>query len=461
MDNTLINLLKNKHIQEFDFPAYYYKRGKMINRGNLSAMPIYPPDLNDYYAQYELKKSDIKDLIFNKHGYAVLWYLNAIYKDGRSILDSASPLFAYSNKVTRGGINTYKQSGWMAHVLYVFQLITYNIPTGAIPSYFMTETAELKSKFQVMNEIYWNLNGDSRFLLNVLALIHDIGVVDGIQNHDKDGKKYVSAILKDLDITSQTLIDYNIKLKFDYFVELLKVFIENHTLINKVSAEESDRCIQDRVAEISSRFSKYGRKEELNFDDLAGIFLLLGMADLIAVDDSLFTVQKFELAFSSYGFLNTLFSGQDIQRDKERIALMRLHEMLPEDSYSDLMVDSNAILKNMSVDSYKFWKNLYDIYKFEYSTAYLKPLRSLEKVLFILNAIFEVISRRCDLGFCEKCIIRFKASMDSKKFIAAVDNGEFFNCITELYQNNNTYGEIVNMSIAFDDTYLVFIIADK
>lgn len=461
MNSFLLNLLNSKCIYEFDYPSYYHKRGEMINKGERDIIPMYPNELMSYYHQFKLERDDIKEIVFNKNGYAVLWYLNSICTNNVSLLNSASVLFEQSDKVIRGGINVYKQNGWMTHVLYVFQLISYNFASGKIPSYFALSSEELKIKFKMLHEIYVGLNKSSQLLLNILALIHDIGVVDGVQNHDKDGEKYVVTILDDLNITPQTLVDHGIEFHFNYFVELLKILVANHTLINKVSSEAGDNCIHDIVIKIKERLEKEGSEKDDNnfiFSDLAGILLLIGMADLIAVDDSLFSVEKFELAYSSYLFLNNLFLNHHTYRDKKCVALMRLHEMLYESVYRDLETDSNSYFLDKNIKSDLFWERLYNIYKFEYSTAYLKPLKSLQSVLFIINAIFETLSLKFGNDIFEKCIIRFDASMNSNLFVKAVDMGEFSKCIIALKNNNIADTNIISMSVYADDPFTVFLI---
>lgn len=456
-------IFNSEEICNFDFPAYYHKRGKMISSGITDFPPMFPfttSSISLINEQVEELNHNLVELLIDSRGHLVLWYLNAMREQDGSALDMMSPLFKEINRVTRGGINTYKQNGWMVHVLYVFQLVSYNIPNNIIPSSFSNASLELKDTFHIMNKLYWKMTKESRFILNVLALIHDIGVVDGVQNHDKDGEKYVIRILNDLSITPRTLQKNDIILNFDSFVELLRILVANHTLINKISAEESDCCIREKCENILGRLS--GR-EDLNkehFSDMASMFLLLGMADLIAVDDSLFTVQKFTLAHSSYRFLNSIFLGLPCNRDKEYVALMRLHEMLPEDVYSDLKSDSLNILRQQSVESNQFWDGLYEIYKFEYATAFLKPLKSLEKVLLVLIKIINYISNRPDDCDSSRCIVKFDSSMNFNTFNIAVNSGDFESCMDALYDRDTFNGKLLNMKRSITNSLLLLEISD-
>lgn len=348
----------------------------------------------------------------------------------------------------------------MVHVLYVFQLVSFNIRNDVIPTSFLGESSELKETFHIMNRLYWEMEEESRFILNVLALIHDIGVVDGVQNHDKDGEKYVTGILKDLSITSSILQTKNIELGFDSFCELLRIFVSNHTLINKISAEESDLCIHDKCEAILERLSIYNDLSNKIFSDMASIFLIIGMADLIAVDDKLFTLPKFTLAYDSYNFLQKMFLGFPCNRDRENVAMMRLHQMLPEDTYNDLKLDSLNILDQLSVQSEQFWNGLYEIYEFEYATAFLKLLKSLRKVLFVLSKILDFISKKQDYSLFDKSVVKFDSDMNTNTFAEAVNCGEFKNGITVLYNQSRYNGKLLNMKYSVLNSTLVLEISD-
>lgn len=463
MNEIFEMILNSEEICNFDFPVYYHKRGEMINNNIVKLPSMFPFSSHTFNATREhvkCIKRNLIDLLTDNRGYIVLWYLNAVRKEDKSLLDMISPLFEGINHVTRGGINTYKQSGWMVHVLYVFQLVSFNIRNDVIPTSFLGESSELKEAFHIMNRLYWEMEEESRFILNVLALIHDIGVVDGVQNHDKDGEKYVTGILKDLSITSSILQTKNIELGFDSFCELLRIFVSNHTLINKISAEESDLCIHDKCEAILERLSIYNDLSNKIFSDMASIFLIIGMADLIAVDDKLFTLPKFTLAYDSYNFLQKMFLGFPCNRDRENVAMMRLHQMLPEDTYNDLKLDSLNILDQLSVQSEQFWNGLYEIYEFEYATAFLKLLKSLRKVLFVLSKILDFISKKQDYSLFDKSVVKFDSDMNTNTFAEAVNCGEFKNGITVLYNQSRYNGKLLNMKYSVLNSTLVLEISD-
>lgn len=459
MNEKIKYLLNNLAISTFDFPVYYRERGRKINKKIDNDIPMLPEEIKQEEYKGSINGSDIRDLLLEENGHSILWLLNASDAEGKSALDVTSRLFRMVNKVTRGGINVYKQNGWMVHVLYVYELIAHNFAQNIIPTSFAAEHTEVIEKVHILSKIYNDLKPENKYLIRLLALIHDIGVIDGVQNHDKDGEKYVLEILDDLDITDGYFNNIGVNLDFNYVIGMLKVFVANHTLINKISSEDGDECIKEKVDAIKKQLT-FREALQVDFSDYAKIFLLLGMADLIAVDDSLFTVRKFNLAYSSYQYLDALFNGNSINRDKKEVALLRLYEMIPEDVYTDLGFETKQILIQEGLDEVeKFWICLYDVYKFEYSTAYFKTLKSLPCVVKSLIEIFLTIDSRGDK--LKQCIIRFCSTINSSMFVQAVLDGDFIYCTQRLRIVNGVEGKFLKMSVIKENGKTVYIIEQK
>lgn len=449
MKNIYKDIMQNNILSEFDFPVYYRERGKLINNNIAKLPPICPEKIDRLFSNIEINfdklKKDIFDILDIDKGYIILWYLNSVKVKNNSILDQVSPFFKKINEIKRGGINTYKQNGWMVHVLYVYQLISFNIPNDLMPTSFNVDDYELRNTFHVMNRLYWNMKEESRLVLRVLALIHDIGIVDGVQNHDRDGEKYVVNVLNDLSIDEAALQKYEVN--YTTFVELLEIFVANHTLINKISAEESDLCIYEKCDLILKRLKKCNDFTDDQYRDIAPIFLLIGMMDLIAVDDSLFTVTKFELAYNSYAFLNNIFMKKKYIRKKEDVALMRLQLMLPDNLYTALYEESIFLMKRLNIPVDEFWSGLFDVYEFEYATAFLKLLNNLEYVLIVLYKMINLFNKVKNRD--EKCIVKFDSEMPIKQFVLAFKNGEYNKAI-DLCKDYGTYkGNMISMRLIY------------
>lgn len=430
MENEYLLIFHNKRINEFDFPTYYHNRGDMIKEGcDKDTVPsVYPFDLVDGVEIKKIKK-EVGSLIMYERSFQAFWYLNAVEVCGHSVLDEFSPLFLETNKIIREGINTYKLSGWMVHVLYVYQIITYNIPYGSPPKSFSNDI--IRNTFLELENVYKLLTPSFKVILRVYALIHDIGVVDGVQHHDIDGEKYVDQVLNDLGLTDSFWRQYNFT--FQDAVAILQVLVANHTLINKISAEESDISIKDRCDAIKLKLKNVTRI--INYSDMAICYYLLGVADLIAVDDSLYTLKKYNLVSGSYQYLKSVFVGKTLLRNKEEIALLRLGEMVHETTYNEIALDTQNILQKNNMSYSEFCEGLFLTYRIEYATAFLKPLYNLEYAILVLAKLINYV--RVFWGE-EKLIylkIVFDSTIDNAKFKTEIEKGEFTDLVDQLNRN--------------------------
>ena len=430
MKNEYLLILHNKRIDEFDFPTYYHNRGNMIKEGCYKdAIPtVYPFDLVDGIEIKEIKK-EVASLIMHERSYQIFWYLNAVEVSGHSALDEFSSLFLETNQVIRGGINTYKLSGWMVHVLYVYQIITYNIPYGIPPKSF--SNGIIQNTFLELEKVYKLLTPSFKIVLRVYALIHDIGVVDGVQHHDIDGEKYVNQVLNDLGLTEPFWRQYDFT--FQDAVATLQVLISNHTLINKISAEESDLSIKDRCDAIKSKLKNVRRI--INYTDMAICYYLLGVADLIAVDDSLYTLKKYYLVSSSYQYLESVFIGKPLLRNKEEIALLRLGEMVHETTYNDIALDTQNILQKNNMSYSEFCEGLFMVYRIDYATTFLKPLHNLEYTILVLAKLINYVRVFWGSDKLVYLKIVFDSAINNVKFKKAIEKGEFVDLVERLNDN--------------------------
>lgn len=445
------HILKDEKICNFDFASYYYKRGKLIKQEAEQIPTAYPFSRNGNISlEIDRIRNEISTIILDPRGYQVFWFLNAIEVSGHSALDEISRIFLQSNRVVRGGINTYKLSGWMAHVLYVYQIVTHNIPTGMPPTFFKGKD-EVCNTFQKMQEVYMKLSPKFKVIISVYALIHDIGVIDGVQRHDLDGEKYVEQILEDLELTEEFWNQYSIT--FGEAIRILKVLVTNHTLINKISAEDSDRSIADRCTLIIKKLGNVA--QSISLSDLPTCYYLLGMADLIAVDDSLYTLKKYYLATNSYVYLESLFSGMPVARDLEQVALLRLGEMVNETTYSDIKNETKSILKQEDIDYHTFCEYLYQTYRLEYGTTYLKPLNSLKYTILSLYKLMSYVAKTFGTNKLSYLVIAFDATINFSKFKTAIEDGEYFYDIDTLSEQVlNVQSNNVSISYSTDTNRL-------
>lgn len=72
-------------------------------------------------------KEDFIKLILDENSSKYLWILYSKYNGEENYIDKISEILKKENEIIRGGTNTYKMNGWMAHTLYVYQIVNDNI----------------------------------------------------------------------------------------------------------------------------------------------------------------------------------------------------------------------------------------------------------------------------------------------------------------------------------------------
>lgn len=137
-------------------------------------------------------KTNFTEILKEENSHQLLWFLNSKYLDdtySKNYLDEISPIIFKSNQVVKGGINTYKINGWMTHVLYVYQIVNYNIAKNIVPINFDENSKNyMIDIIKELHEIYYTLNTTLRFILKLFCFVHDIGVVESEKDHAICGK---------------------------------------------------------------------------------------------------------------------------------------------------------------------------------------------------------------------------------------------------------------------------------
>ena len=129
-----INNITDKQLN-FQYDKFYkemglkYKKTKktennLINKEKIKKLNelLNNVDININYLKY-----DFINMLKSKDSSKYLWILYSKYENGENYIDKISNTLKQENTIIRGGINTYKLNGWMAHSLYVYQIVNYNI----------------------------------------------------------------------------------------------------------------------------------------------------------------------------------------------------------------------------------------------------------------------------------------------------------------------------------------------
>ena len=428
MENYGIKNISGEAIR-FSYDKYYrnlalkLKRAKTENEKNeikeLERKKL--PNLNNIEIDIEKLEKEFINLIFDDNSSQLLWILYSKYQDGENYIDKISDILKRQNKVIRSGTNTYKINGWMTHTLYVYQIINNNISKNIELSNF---NGDIKSKIQIqeLNQIYNELNIESKILLKIYALIHDIGVLDGVQNHDENGMKYVEKVLEEIGLTEKELEKNNIKIRLQDFVQILKIVIKYHTLITSLSTEGSDKYVENSYGNLISAIPDV----ETIKNNIPRILLILAYADIIAVDDSLMNLEKYNRIKEGYYFFESVTQNKIPVRDKEKVAIERICDTVGKVTYESLKKLLDNILEKYSIDKSNFIEDMYNIKIMKFAGPLMKTVNNVELTIRIYSEIFGIISKTGGKEAIREYTIVFLPDKHENDFVEQFENGNFF-----------------------------------
>ena len=215
----------------FEYDKFYKANGLLLKKTSDEEKELIKQDiknklhslLKNVEIDIDIVKKKFVDILLEKESCKYLWILYCKTENGENYIDKISNILKQENKVTRGGTNTYKITGWMVHTLYVYQILSYNIPLN-IELVNYNGDKDNKKQLEEIHNIYNRLDESAIFLLKIIGLIHDIGVIEDIKNHDILGPKYVEQVLKEIGVNQETLtrlnIDINLDVDIDKYIDI-------------------------------------------------------------------------------------------------------------------------------------------------------------------------------------------------------------------------------------------------
>ena len=368
-------------------------------------------------------RSNFINLLLSKNSAQYLWILYSKYDSTENYLDKISSILKQQNTVIRGGTNTYKVNGWMAHTLYVYQITNYNIPEN------------------IGNQIYKTLTNESKFILKIFALIHDIGVIEDINQHANTGIKYVKQVLEEIGLTQNILDKNNINLSLSDLITTLKILIKDHILITLLSAESNDKYVENKYKSLLHLLPELGNSK----NDIPKILFLLAYADVIGVDESLMNSEKFNRINDCYNFFKQITEGISVKRNKEKVAIERICDMTGESSIQNLSTIFDSILEKQDINKAQFVEDMYNIKLMRFTGVLLKNLKDINFSIKIYYELFELLGELSGKNELTNYTITFLPDKHESLFIEQFKNGNFFKCINKMKkekQNNCTYENI-------------------
>lgn len=404
--------------------------------------------LYNVHIDINVLKCNFINILKSEQSSKYLWILYSKYENGENYIDRMSDTLKQENKIIRGGINTYKLNGWMAHSLYVYQIVNYNIAYNKeLVNY--NENKENIKQIRELHDIYNKLNKESKLLLKVFTLIHDIGVIEDIKFHDKLGAKFVTKVLSEIGIDKSKM-----SLSLKDFTKILQEIIKYHTLITSLSSESSDLYVQNEYEKLLSELPKIDYIKS----EIPQILWLLAYADVIAVDESLMNIEKYERIKDCFNFFKQITYGEKTTRNKEIVAIERICDIVGENKVEKLTMDFDYILNKYNIEKGQFVDDMYNIKLMRYTGPLMKTLNNTEMTINILYELFELIGYFEGKEKLKDYTIIFVPDKHENDFVEQFNNNNFFECIKRMKENNKnefTYKNInINKGINDNGKYL-------
>lgn len=426
ISNDILNYRFDVHYREV---ALKLKEIKNIEECN-AFRKIEQKKLSDYIDVQidlqELKKNFI-NLILDDDSSKLLWILYSKYDGEENYLDKISNILKMENKVIRGGTNTYKMNGWMAHTLYVYQIANYNIPNNKELTNF-NGNMEIKNQINKLHNLYKKLDNDLKFILKIFALIHDIGVIEDVKLHPELGVKYVETVIDEIGITEEQLKSNNIQISLKDLIQILKVFVKYHILVTMLSTEGSDNFVEFSYRDLISCLPNVKNIKSMNPE----ILLIFAYGDIIGVDEKLMDKAKFNRIIEGYNFFEAISQNKIPKRDKEKVAIERICDTVGKVSYEELKEKIDTIFNIYDIEKQEFIDDMYNIKYMRFAGPLMKTVNDVELTIRIYAQIFDVIRIIDKKEEIKNYTIIFVPDKHEDEFAKHFKNGNFFECINKI-----------------------------
>lgn len=331
--------------------------------------------------------SEIKEIFSKENSSQLLWLYRCISDKEGGLLYRFSPYLKDISKITRGGLNIYKRAGWDIHVLYTYQLICDNFKNNK-----PTEVEGAIDDFSIFQNTVNSLDNECLFILRISAFMHDIGVVDGVADHEINGVKWVEKRFNEFNFSNEDLSNLGVKLSINEIYSIIKFIVGNHQIINQIGAELGDIYVRDKIKEGQNSLSGYGLK--FFNTNIAKIMYLISTADLMAVNDILLTSEKMNETKDAIAFFESVINNKPFERDYTKYGIQRfkalLNDSIKEAFNEEIFKDT---ISSLGYDFNQIAKFIYEIPRMSYAMTFVKPQKEYSIGLKMFCLIYEKIRR--------------------------------------------------------------------
>lgn len=160
--------------------------------------------------------------------------------------------------------------------------------------------------------------------------------------------------------------------------------------------------------------------------------LIFAYGDIIAVDESLMDLGKYNRIKEGYYFFEAVTQNKIPTRDKEKVAIERICDMAGKITYEELKELLDNILKKYEIDKNTFIQDMYNIKIMRYTGSLMKTLNNIELTIKIYYEIFELIGKKEGKDSLEDYTIIFVPDKHENDFVEQFKNGNFFKCVEKM-----------------------------
>jgi hypothetical protein len=388
----------NDKIKSFlinDFSIKVREHALLREKGGSSKAPLindFLPELaNSFIEDSKQKTFFIRDYLVKKDWAFRIYASYFTFDNNESFLLKRFPMFGKTNLVKREGLNLYKRDGWCTHVIVGLFISNICIPESKTPPTISIVSKDASTYFEeIFPLLFRELDCDDLLLYKIGTLIHDLGVIDGVDNHDKKGIKYVGLALEELGINVSWLKEIDSKWTIEEFTKALELFVGQHTLVSKVYSELGLKAL---IEIIISEFLAIGSYSKIYQDwvtkkSIITLALFL-VGDIGSVREELLNKISLKKILESISFLNSIIDNpNNSKNDYENYGLHRMQTFLDIDSEEQV---KNIIFEMIS-NSKQFLSDIGSIQRLDYLLTYTKQIADYKGIICFLIRLISILN---------------------------------------------------------------------
>jgi hypothetical protein len=390
---------------QLDFPVFFrhrslamkclYTAGRLRTEAAAAVPTEFVAD-EDLQALVSKSKDSIRasmpQILMSQHSADILWLLYCCPSDGgHSALLDLVPSLGRISDVVRGGPNLYKLSGWVVHVLLGYTVVTRCIPEGVPPST-RKWTAGVRRYFaRDLLKTFSSLDASARLVLRTAMLGHDIGVAVDITDHDQHGVPLVRRYLKEIGLDATSLAAHGFASDFEDAAWAIESVVRHHTLVNRIGVEFSKSRSRAEVAGLLDSATSSAWRASFVHDSLASVLLLVGTADLIAVDDALLDELKIAQIRRGHAVLASILAKEDADGDVSQQGFQRYLNFVNQEASLVSKESLDAAVTSLGLNPQEIWQKIYHVQELNFALSLLPYLPGSDSTLMVFLVLFHFV----------------------------------------------------------------------